>query len=472
MTDHKPAPAADVPSPGTSRSRGRVIAVAVLVVAVAASGVILDKAGPKAARVGTIAGTETGAWFCPHGGGLGWHGWVVVTNPGTRDVSIRTTSYTKSGAGNVSTFTVGPRHQVYREVAATDPASATEVEYFGGWVGVAAVVQGARSTKGLAGERCASGPRKTWFLLDEPTGRGETAYAVVMNPFDAPAQFDVVIRTERRTIDRRELTPFVLGPRKVAAIRINDFALEAPGETTVTAELVQRLGRVVAGTVGFGAGWLRADAGVSSLNRRWIIPGSDASTSGSLIVVNPLSGRADLTVIRQGPSIQEVLSGPDGMSLGPGGVLAYEVKDLQSGGVVVQSTNRARTAAALILTGAGDDSAGLGGTADPFPRWLVPPTVPIRGGTGVVILQNPGHAAAQVTLQAIGENGYLDLPGLGQVTVAAGRTLVVPLQTATGSPVSVVVTAQEGMVVASGSSSVADGAGYSATLGLPMPPIG
>jgi hypothetical protein len=456
-----------VPEVGQS-VRGRILAIVVAVVVVAVSGYLLDLHGPKPAAVGPIQGTETGAWFCPHGGTGGGRGWVAITNPGATDATIRLTSFGKNGVRAIASFVASAGQQVYREVPATEAGASTEVEYFGGWVGVAAIVQGGKSKPGLAGERCTPRPRRSWFLPDQPTGRDESGLAVVMNPFSTPAQFDVIVRTERRTISPQDLTPFVLPPRTSTAIDLDRYALETPGQTTVTTEIVERLGRVVAGSFATTPGGLRAEVGEPSLEQRWVVPGTDQADSGGVVVMNPGSGRADVTLIRQGASLQEVLSGEDGLSVAPGYVLTFKAERLNGAGLQVESTNRGRIATVAVLTGPGQDTATMGGSPSAFSTWLVMPTLPAKGGKGILILQNPGRTAVDLSIQVIGANGALDLPGTGARTVPAGRTLLVPLQTLTGIPVSAIVRTKVGTIVAAGASYVDDGVGYAATLGLPM----
>jgi hypothetical protein len=445
-----------------------VVVITMVVAVVGVSGFLLDQAGAKAPGVGAISGVRTGAWFCPHGGTPGGQGWVVIANPGTQDVVVRATTFGKNGVRARSSFGVPARHQVYREVPATESGASTEVEYFGGWVGAASVIQGRRSTPGLAGEACVPTARRVWFLPDQPTGRGETSNAVVMNPFTTPAQFDVVIRTERRSITPQALDPFVLAPRTSVAIPLNKYALEAPGETTVITQVIQRTGRVVAGSLAAGDGSLRAEAGVSLLERRWSLPGTDLAGSGDLSMVNPGGERSDVNVIRQGLTLQEVLTGEDGVTVAGGKVLTYAVKNLKEAGLTVESTGRGRIATALILAGPGADSATVDGVSSPEAEWLVVPTTPPKGGKQVLILLNPGRAPVDVSIRVLGETGFLDLPGTGRRTVPAGRTLILPLQTSSGPGVSAVVTADRGTLVAAGASMVGNGTGYAVTLGLPM----
>jgi hypothetical protein len=445
------------------------VAILALVAVVAVSGFLLDRKGPKAPAVGPLANVQTGAWFCPHGGTGGARGWVIITNPGQEDVTARVTTFGKNGVRALSSVTVPAGHQVYRDVPATEAGASTSVEYFGGWVGAAAVVAGGTKSKpGLAGERCVPSSRRTWFLPDQPTGRDETAYAVVMNPFSAPAQFNVVIRTERRTINPSSLTPYVLPPRSSAAIKLNEYALETPGQTTVTTQVIPKIGRVVAGSFAVTPGSLRAEVGLPALELRWVVPGADKADSGDLPLMNPGRARTDVTVIRQGPSVQEVLSGEGGLSLAPGSASTFKAERMSGAGLLVQSTNRGRIATADVLTGPGEDTATMDGTNSPSHAWLVLPTLPPEGGQGVLILQNPGRAPVDVSIRVIGANGTLELSGAGLRTIPAGRTVIIPLQTVSGVPVSAIVAAERGTFVAAGASYVKDGAGYAASLGVLM----
>ena len=206
----------------------RLLAVAGLSVLVVLSGTLLNRAGsspspqtPPGSRV------ASGAWFCPHGGGSGWTGWIAVANPGRSPVRIRTTTYGAQGVALVRSFTLPPSHEAYREVPVTDPAASTEVEYVGGWVAAGAVVRSSGSDADVAAERCVAGRNRGWFLPDETTAADEKASIVVMNPYAAPAEFNVVIRTDLpRTVRPGPLTPVVLEPFTATSFK---RAKSAPG---------------------------------------------------------------------------------------------------------------------------------------------------------------------------------------------------------------------------------------------------
>ena len=162
--------------------------------------------------------------------------WSSLRVPGSS--TVRITSFDGSGSSTGTTFTVDASHHVFRTVPARSTEASTEVEFFGGWVAATAVTQ--TKTGGVAAERCVSAPQPTWLIPDAATGEGEDAYLVVMNPFDVNAEFDVVLRTEDRTIRPGPLTPGVLQPGRSMAVHVNQFALEGPGERTVTAEVRSR----------------------------------------------------------------------------------------------------------------------------------------------------------------------------------------------------------------------------------------
>ena len=447
--------------------RVRAVALLVVVAFLAGSGLLLDRAvGPNGAAEGAPSADPTGALFCPHGGHSGWEGWVVVTNPGRRRVRVRLTQLGKDGTLSVTTFAVGALRQVYRQISADDPADATQVEYFGGWVGAAAIVA-TGAPGGLAAERCEQTAHRNWFVMDVPTGADQTSYLVVMNPFDEPAEFDVVLRTEKREVAAGPLTPYVLAPQHSVGIQVNDFLLLGPGEESLTARVIQRVGRVVAGGLQMSVAGIRAEVGVSGAGARWVIPaGADAGTR-ELVVLNDGDSRADLSVVAQGPKVQRLVSGPEGFSVGPGEVKTFQPERVKDAGLLVAGSNGRPMIAALRLTGPREDSATLNGSSTTAGDWLVMPTLPPTGGRSFLFLQNPGRRRVEVSFQLIGSEG----PSPASIrtrTIPPGGTIWIILPPQGDRPVSAVVSARGGTIVASVASYSLDRTGYAATLGLPI----
>ena len=466
-----PTPSVSSPRAGL-RLRRRVVAVAVLVAVVVGAGTLLSRSvGVRAAPAGSVptgAGAVNGAMFCPHGGAPGASGWVAITNPGTSHVTVRLSTFDAKGTvAPAVTFVVPPGHQVERPVPADDPADATEVEYFGGWVGASAIVQTKATHPALAAEGCVRAAHPSWFVPDASTAQGDTSYLVVMNPFGQDATFDVVLRTDQRTVRPGALSPFVLRGGTSAALKLNDFVLQNPAERDVTVQVTTHLGRVVVGGLVSSATDLREEAGISNPATLAVIPATAYVGSSQLDILNPGTGRADLSVVAQGGTRQNLLSGNQGISMGPQAVRTFSVMLATTAGTVVQSTNGAKLAVARRVSGPNGDSAAIDAPAQPLRQWLVMATSPPDGGTSYLVLQNPGQVDTLATVRLIGSNGDVGSPFT--VTVPSGTMVGLGLLDRVGNdPVSALVSAQRATLVASGASVSRDGAGFAATMGLPL----
>jgi hypothetical protein len=468
-----PIPSADPVRPKrVIGARGRALGTVALAAVLVVSGVGLQRGvGEHLAPAASARDSRSGAWFCPHGGGEGWSGWIAITNPTDRAVRVRLTTLGSRGQVARSTFTVGGNRQAMRSVPVTQPEASTLVEYFGGWVAAGSIVRTGSSPAFTAAERCAAGPRRSWYVPDAPTARGETSYLVVMNPFAQDAAVDVAIRTDRRgEVRPGALSPYVVPAGTSVALGLNTYVLQAPDEQLVSGELQVRLGRVVMGGVTVSPSGLRAEVGVPSPAVRWILPAAKYRTPSTLALLNPGDRRADLEVVAQGRSFQKLVTGLDTISLGPGEIKSFGLGDLADAGVVVQATNGVPIVATRRSDGESGDAATSTGESDPARSWLVLPAIPPSGGGQLLVLQNPGRVAAPVTLFYVGRGGPIDRPSGDSVIVPAGRVVTVDTSSVSGGvPVSVIVSATEGTVVAGCASYSLDGNGYATTLGSPIP---
>jgi hypothetical protein len=459
------------PARRASRVRGRLVVVAALVTVVVASGFGLQRElGPRPAPPGRAEASESGAWSCPHGGGDGWRAWVWVTNPGPSAVRVRITTFGSKGMLARSTFSVDAMHQAQRSVPATERAAATQVEYFGGWVAASTVVR-SNDPHAVAAERCVSEASRQLFVPDGTTAGGYQSFVVVMNPFGQDAAFDVILRTDRRPPVRPgSLTPYVVKAGTSAALSLGDFVLQAPDEHLVSAELDVGLGRVIAGGLTVSAAGLRAEAAVPSPSESWVLPAARYGIPSSLALVNPGSRRADLEIIAQGDSSQKVLSGVGAISLGPGAVRLVELGDLTDAGVVIRSTNHVPIVATRRAAGERGDVATGGGAPEAAARWIVLPSLTPAGGRILLLLENPGRTDADVGLVFLGRGGGIEAPAVDRLTVKSNRMVVVDLSSALGArPITVVVTAGGGTIVAGTASYSLGGDGYASTLGEVIP---
>ena len=184
---------------------------------------------------------------------------------------------------------------------------------------------------------------------------------------------------------------------------------------------------------------------------------------------NPGTARADLSLVSQGPNAQQLVSGPNGVSVPPQTAMSIPVGGLANAALDVTTTNRESVVAVLELTGPGGDSATLEGAPAPAAAWVVLPSLPPVLGRTYLVVENPGRVAAQVSLTTIGNGGAVATGVPATITVAPGRTRSISLPEPGGVPVSVLVRALTGSVVAGSASFSLNGFAYAATLGTPMP---
>jgi hypothetical protein len=248
------------------------------------------------------------------------------------------------------------------------------------------------------------------------------------------------------------------------ALRVNAFALQTPGEDTMTATVVTRIGRVIAGSLDASPGGIRAEAGVAGVEREWVLPATGYE-SAALTVMNPTGARVGLTVVSQGPKRQKLVSSVEGFSVAPQSVATFDVTGLSGAGTLATTTNERGFVAALRLVGVNGDPAEQSGAAGPARSWLVLPATPPDAGRSVLVVQNPGNAEARLTITLLGPGGPVTTPArLASASVPPGRTLSFALPTGAGALSAVVVGSTPLVVAAVGTVP----AGYATTLGLPM----
>jgi hypothetical protein len=86
-----------------------------------------------------------------------------------------------------------------------------------------------------------------------------------------------------------------------------------------------------------------------------------------------------------------------------------------------------------------------------------------------LILQNPARTAASVRVSFIGPDGPFNGARVGSVRVPGGRTVEIEIPTGPeGNPLTAVVKAARGTVVAAQASYSGDDSGYASSVGLPM----
>jgi hypothetical protein len=478
------------------RPWGRLLVAAVVAASVVGGGLFMERrlaASPPATRP---APPVSGAWYCPHGGGEGWRAWVVVANPTDVSADVRLTSRTGSGAPQAGGGQVPPQAHTYFEVPATAMASATVVEFFGTSVAAGMVTARPDGEGGVGAEPCADRPATTWFVSEAATVRGHEANVVVHNPFASEAVVDVTLFTAERPIRHGRLQGLVLEPGQVDAVPVGEFAL---GQRGIAVSVRALIGRVVASGIHVSPAGVRSVVGVPEGTSGWILPGAGDPATGRLVVAAP-EGQAAFRADAQAEDAQTPLV--DLESVPAGSAAAFDLAP-EGGGVLVRAEGAEPVLAGRLLVppqpepaaprqdrerrdrpGQGErpgdrggrdeqkkeeppepepgDLAATAGAGAPGSRWLVLPATAPEGGPAALVLQNPGGAAAEVTVTLLGPAGPEGEPQ--QASVLPGTTIRIDLP---ATPVAALVEATEGGVVPAQAS--LDRRIYAVSVGVPIP---
>jgi hypothetical protein len=491
--------------------RGRLLVAVLLATAVVATGVLSERVlGTRGLADPRPVGDSTGGWLCPHGGGEGHRAWIVAVNPSDRPADVTVTSYAPE-AGLAVREVVPPGTQRYFEVPAERPASATLLEFFGPPV-TASMVTVRGSGEGLAAEPCASSAARRWYVPVGTTLRGQTAAIVAFNPSAQEAVIEVSLHTEDEVIRHSNLR-VVVEPGRAVAFDLNRFAL---GEEVVLGDVRVALGKVAVAGIGMGTeSGVRTTLGVSSPATSWILPGASDAPPARVTVLGSAGEDAPFQVLAQDQDGSKVVL--EEQEVSPQTVEILKVP--QGAGVVVQGAGDIPFVAGRTLTpvaadvpprpdedeqeadggggrgqGGGGGAAGGGsgggkgakdeepepepeppaadlaataGAARAEPAWLAPSPLPPRGGTALLVLENPGGSEATGEVTLIGDQGPVGTPI--PVTVAPGTTFVLDLSAEVGEqPLAASVRLSTGSVVAAQVATGPDG--YAVATGIPVGP--
>ncbi|MDH4111548.1 MAG: DUF5719 family protein [Actinomycetota bacterium] len=467
------------------KARGQGLLALAVAGVVALGAISLDRLGPQepaAPRAGTAT---SGTWLCPHGGGKAYEATVYLANPGETDVDARVTELGSKGPAASSRVVVPAGAQIPVSVDASDRASSTFVETFGGWVAAGWVVRGAEGEVGIGAEPCAASAGRAWVSAAATTDEGEDTFLVVMNPFDTDAVFDVALfTTDRAPVRDSKLTDVTLRSRRSTAIRLNDFA---QGEAALGLSIELSSGRLAASTLMVSES--RGIAGVLAdqepADRHLLLTSSGVGRSVLSVViptVPPAAGEATTPSPGQlGSTFTATLRSKDQpvpaggiteQSQEAGSAVVYPVATVSSSAVDLAVGDGAAVAAALRTIGVGNDGGATTGSTAPASSWVVTPTVvgqPARPG---LLVLNPGRSRATVEITSLPSDGE-GAAETTSISVPPGRVAGVPREFLDGIGVASLVLVSDGEpVVALGASTSLGNEGLSVfglAAGVPIP---
>ncbi len=424
--------------------------VAIAVAAISVAGVIAAGRAGVAEHPAVADGSAvSGTWLCPHGGGHGWSATIAIANPGEQPVQARLTTLAAGRPPAHVSVTVPPGHEILQAVPAGTRESSTYVETFGGWAAAGWMLRAQASASGLGAEPCTPEGGPTWLVTGQSTERGEKSFLVVMNPYGSPATFDVALFSPGRPpLRSKRLTNLVLPPQRSVALPLN--AVE--GEATVGAEVDTKIGRVATAALSVtDSGGVRSVLAVPAAAPTWSIPVEGGAEQSALSVLNSGEGDVvfDATVLSNAP--ERAAGDLNAQQQDPSSARPYALVTSGASSIEIVTTNGSSVVPAVRVAGQLDDDAATTGVTAPATRWIVTPTVAGDPSDPGLVVANPGDQDVHVMLRLL-------TPG---AEVVADRGIVVPAHSAAGAPrdflrasprASVLVTSQDGGVVAAGAS--------------------
>lgn len=453
------------------RGPGQAVLALAFVGAVAAAAVAADGFGTASPGSPPPATVSSARWVCPHGGGDGWTGRVVVMNPGDEPADVRITTFGRDKDSVTTEATVPASRQLVHEVPASDPAATTVIDAFGPWVGVAWLVS-SEDPGGLGAEPCLPERARRWLAGDPGTPQGERATLVVSNPYDADAIVDVALYSADRPPIRAEAwTDLEIGARRSVALPVNRIA---EGEEALLAEVSAEVGRVaVASFVTGGDGGIRSVVATPTASgpvHHLPVAGGDGATT--MLVGVPSESEVRFAPMLLGSDAPQAAGGlTDGEQTGPSS-RTYPVATAGPSSVRVEVDAGADAAFVLRALGRSVDGGATAGTSTTASAWVVPSTVLGEPSFPALVIVNPGQEEVAVTLRHL-PAGEGSAGAEAMVVVPAGSVVAAPDDFLTAQPgAAVLVRADDGEVVALGASASRGVQGfsrYALVLGLPLP---
>jgi hypothetical protein len=381
---------------------------------------------------------------------------------------MRVTTFGRAGAAAPRRVVVPAQSDIRVPVKADSRGAATEVEYFGGWVGVSWVSLAGGHQSGIASEPCSSTLGRTWYMPDNTTVRGEDAWAIVMNPTANQAIFNIQLDTETQTILTKDWTNFVLDPHQSTALHLNQKAL---ARQTVGVEVLVQAGRVAAASLGASrGGGIRSALGITSAERSVLIPGGPAAGRSEIVIEDVGTHRASFQGTLEAPSGGQSLGQFRGEMLQPGEAKTYSLTTPADAAISLGlAVGDGIAVARRTLGPAGDQGSSAGGS--PSRAWVVSSGAARSGDEWRLVLANPGRRTAVVKLWLFPVSGRTNRLNSRLVRVPPGTSRSVAADFTAGAKLgSVLAVASEGTFVPLAASTTSDGTGYSTAVGVPVPP--
>lgn len=266
---------------------------------------------------------------------------------------------------------------------------------------------------GVAAAPCQPGSPDPQVLLGGSTGEGNTYTLSLANPFAGAATVDVLAASEVGAESEPALSGIVVPARSLIAVDLHSLL---PGRQVISAAVVSRQGRVVAGAVHDSGQDISATGGlVAGLD--WYLPAPALEgVNRTLVLFAPGTAEAPFQIDVYGPDGLVEAAYED--AIPAQGQVTIPLGDLLEGSGAIRVLSANPIAAALRFSGEAANAVVPGSPAV-SPSWRLPGAG--RLGDSIVHVFNPGDIDVTVELQA----GTGD--PLTTVAVPAGSMVDVPI---------------------------------------------
>jgi hypothetical protein len=455
----EPVPAMAAP---TGPPRVRRAPVFIAIAAALLAGGVIDRAARPAvepsdatALAMPIAPPPTSlssTWFCAGGtaqaggtDGVEADASVVVANPGDRALHGAIRVVPSEGEAKSIPLDVGPRARAVARLGdvVAAPYAAALVELDGGEVVVEQQIRGAM---GISTAPCASAASERWYLAEGSTARDganpeDRMLLALYNPFPEDAIVDLSFTHEAGRSVPSDFTGLVV---KGGGLRIVNVGAHVRRRAHISTTAVARTGRVVIDRIqqrnGGFKGISLAQAAPAPAEEWYFPEGYVGAGSGEAFHVYNPSATQEAEVSLE-LALESGAAEPFDLTIAPRARITVDAsaeervpKDVGHAATVLSLNGVPVVAERTIAVG--PPSPRGAGVADSL-------GIPLRarewvlaaGGTSPsvdewITIYNPGPADATVTTQVLASGTLLDLEGLSDVTIKAGRRLAtrIPIQ--------------------------------------------
>jgi hypothetical protein len=394
----------------------------------------------------------TSSWFCPGvpaaGGDLG--GSVILTNPTDTAIEGRLTVYTSAPdtAPATEPVTIAARATTTVDLTTLQStgdflSALVEMDGGGGFV-----EQLALHPSGNAVSPCANASSSNWYFAHGFTMQGSTVQLVVTNPYPSSAIVDVSLATEAGIRNPGKLRGVVVPGQSIQVLDLVEFARDEP---IVSARVEATRGRVVTGraqhfvgggrlgySMAMGAPALSSqyyfaegEAGPDITERYSVYNGSDQDVTVDVVFLSvPVTPDFLNDTQIEVPSGEVVELSTDDVPNLPDGRHGAVFSTFAEESIVVERSLTRPAGESIATTLVVGSPPGLASQ-----RWSSSVGTDVAVENVIVVL-NVDAVRTTVSVSTLGPGGFVPVPGLEAVPLAAGGVTTIGIEdpTALGKP--------------------------------------